>query len=103
MTQDQFLALVRQVIPFLAGMATGYGWLSPAEAASLSTLALSIAGPAFLIGSGIWSFIANSKKSILLSAGQMPEVQKVVMNDAVLAASVPSTKVDTNQGADKLQ
>lgn len=93
-TQDQWMGFVRQAVPFLAGMATAHGWLAPAEAAGLSTLMLSIAGPIFLVGSSIWAYVANSKRSILQSASQMPEVQKVVVNDPAMAASVPSDKVD---------
>lgn len=96
MTQDQFMGLLRQVLPFLGGLAVGKGWLTAAEFADLSTLVLQIAGPIILVGSSIWAFAANSKKSILTSVGQMPEVQKVVVTDAQLADSVPSDKVNTH-------
>lgn len=95
MTQDQFMGLLRQALPFFGGIAVGKGWLTPSEVANFSDLVLQIAGPIMLVGSSIWAFIANSKKSILQSAGQMPEVSKVVVNDPALAASVPSAKVNT--------
>lgn len=94
-TQDQAMALLRQAIPFAAGVAVAKGWLTTEQATDLMSLILQIAGPLGLVGGAVWTYIANTKKSILLSAGQMPEVQKVVVNDASLAAAVPNDKVDT--------
>lgn len=74
MTQDQVMSLVRQIIPFLGGIAVGKGWLTTAQLADLTNLSLQIAGPLFLIVGSILAFIANSKKSIVASATNMPEV-----------------------------
>ena len=94
-TQDQWMGFVRQVIPLLSGIAIGKGWLTTDQAANLASLFLQIAGPLGLIAGGVWAYIANNKQSILKAAGKMPEVQKVVVNDAALAAAIPSPKVDT--------
>lgn len=70
MTQDQFLGFVRQLLPFLAGIAVGHGYLNVSQAADLSTLILQIAGPLFIVGSTVWAFIANSRKSIMAAASK---------------------------------
>lgn len=94
-TQDQWMGFARWFIPLLAGIALGKGWLTTAQASDLVSLILQIAGPLGAIAGIIWTYVANSKKSILQSAGQIPEVQKVIVTDPAIAAAVTSPKVDT--------
>jgi hypothetical protein len=92
-TMDQWMGIVRQLVPFASGIAVGKGWLTMDQAGELGGLILQIAGPIGLVVGAIMTYIANSKKSILTSAGKMPEVNTVNMNDKQLAESVPSDKV----------
>ncbi len=93
MTQDQVMGIVRQVLPFIGGIAVGKGWLTTSQAAELSTLIMQVAGPIFIVGSSIWAFKANSKSSIIASATNMPEV-----DSKKLAASIadPELKAVAN-------
>lgn len=94
-TQDQWMGIVRQLVPFAAGMAVGKGWLTADQSNALVALILQIAGPVGLIGGAVMTYYANSKQSILTSAAAMPEVKKVVVDNAEMANAVTSTKVDT--------
>lgn len=95
-SQDQWMGLVRQVLPFLAGVAVAKGWLTADQSVNLVSVILQVAGPFGLVVGGIMSYFANSRHSILTSAAQIPEVKKVVVDDQSLTESVSSPKVDTH-------
>lgn len=90
MTQDQIMALIRQVIPIIGGLLTALGWMSPETVAKLAGLATQIGGPIVIVAGAIWAFIANSKTSIIASASAMPEVKEIVVADASLAEAAKS-------------
>ncbi len=90
MTQDQVMGILRQVLPFLGGLAVGKGWLTTTQVTDLTTLIFQIAGPVMLIGGSVWAFIANSKKSIVQSASQMNEVKSMTISDPKLAEAARS-------------
>lgn len=83
MTQDQVMGIVRQILPFIGGLAVGKGWLTTSQAAELTTLILQIAGPIFIVVSSIWAYKANSKSSIITSATNMPEVDSKKLAAAI--------------------
>lgn len=68
---------MRQLLPMLGTLLIALGVVKADQWAAWSTIIMLAIGPAFLIGSIIWSFVANSKKSILTSASNMPEVNKI--------------------------
>lgn len=80
MTQDQFMGLLRQVLPIVGSLLVTMGWMTPADEMRWITLAMEVAGPGFIIYGVVWTFIANSKKSILTSAANMPEVKNIVLD-----------------------
>lgn len=86
MSQDQLLALLRQVLPILGTLLTVFG-LSSATATAITNTLMSIAGPLMMIASTIWSLFANSKKSILTSAANMPEVKTITIDTNVPGAA----------------
>ncbi len=69
MTNDQVMALIRQFMPIIGTVLTVFG-LSSATANSIVNLVMSGAGPAMTLASLIWSFMANSRASIVASAAQ---------------------------------
>jgi hypothetical protein len=69
MTQDQVMALARQLLPILGTLMTVLGFKSATAQATVD-LILQIIGPIFVLGSVIWSFIANTRASIMASAAK---------------------------------
>lgn len=94
MTHDQWMGIIRQILPMIGGLMVALGWMTTDQMNSLVQVIMQIAGPIVTIAGVIWAAIANSKKSILQSAAQMPEVEKIVVNDKPLAESLPAN-VDT--------
>ena len=94
MTTDQIMALLRQVMPIVGTMLTIFG-LSSATANSIVNLVMTGAGPALTLASLIWSFIANTRASIMASAAKpvapgIPAPQIVLPpQEAGLAQSLP--------------
>lgn len=95
MTQDQIMALIRQIVPILAGLAIARGY-SQKDVAQWSDLALQIAGPLLAMGGLVWAYIANRKTSIIKSASQMPEVDSKKLAAAI---SDPNLKQAASQAA----
>ncbi len=101
MTTDQIMALLRQVMPIVGTMLTVFG-LSSATANSIVNLVMTGAGPALTLASLIWSFIANTRASIMASAAKpvapgVPAPQIVLPpQEANLAQALPAN-VNTTQ------
>lgn len=105
---DQAKAFGRHVLTFAAGGVTLFAAIhviSPGDAGS-ATQALSdigegatkiIAGVTTLIGlvSALWAAWSASPLSQLVAVSKNPGVEKVIVTDPKVAASVPSNKVDT--------
>lgn len=96
MTQDQFMGLLRQVLPILGTVFTALGWVSAGTSSAWMDLILQIAGPAFVLWGVIWAFIANGKGAITQSVAAMPETSVkpgtngsavITINDPTLAAT----------------
>lgn len=75
MTQDQLMALARQLIPLLGGIAISLGWLTADQVGYWTGVLMQIAGPALTLFGIIWAFVANSKASIVKSVAAMPETK----------------------------
>jgi len=101
MTIDQVMALLRQVMPIVGTMLTVFG-LSSATANNIVNLIMSGAGPALALTSVVWSFIANSRTSIMTAAAKpvAPGIPAPMIilppQEADLAQSLPSN-VNTTQ------
>ncbi len=88
-TIDQYMGLLRQLLPALGGFAVALGWV-PAEVMNTKvTWILSVLGPAMILTGGIWSMFANNKTSIIKAAAKLPETKvedgKIIVNDPALA------------------
>ena len=94
-SQDQVMAQLRIIIPALGTIVTAFG-ISSAEAGSFTQIALASVGPVSYIVTMIWSFIANTRASIMASAAKpvapgVPAPQIVLpQEEAKLAAELPS-------------
>lgn len=79
MTADMVMALLRQFLPVAGTLATALGWIAPEKVAPLVSSILAAAGPVMVLGGVIWTTVANTKKSIITSTANMPEVKEVVL------------------------
>ena len=95
MTTDQIMALIRQALPLLGGVAIALGWFTADQVSAFTQVILQIAGPGLAFIGVVWSFFANNKTSILTSAANMPEVKEIKLEPhapetAALSAATPS-------------
>jgi len=95
------MALLRQVMPIVGTMLTVFG-LSSATANNIVNLVMTGAGPTIPLASIIWSFIANTRASIMAAAAKpvapgVPAPQIVLPpQEAALAQALPDN-VNTTQ------
>lgn len=95
MSQDQWLAILRQLLPALGGIAVALGWLTKDQVGPLVANILAAAGPLMLVGGTIWAVIANTRASIMASAAKPVapgvEAPKIVLpkEEAELAQTLP--------------
>ncbi len=75
-TQNQVMGQLRILLPALGTVAIALGWVSAEQVGGIIVAVINIAGSAMILGGAVWQVIANSKKSILTAAAQIPEVQK---------------------------
>jgi hypothetical protein len=74
-TQDQMVAQLRVAIPAIGTIISAFGLSSSTQVAGFEQTALVMVGPISYLIVAIWSFIANSKSSIIKSAAGMIETQ----------------------------
>ena len=93
MTIDQVMALLRQVMPIVGTMLTVFG-LSSATANNIVNLVMTGAGPTITLAGIIWSFIANTRASIMAAKPVAPGVPapQIVLppQEAALAQTLPA-------------
>jgi len=100
-SQDQVMGQLRVIIPALGTIATAFG-LTTVEAGSFTQIALASVGPISYVIVSVWSLIANSRKSIMLSAAKpadasTPAPQIILpVQEAALAQTLPANVVTTN-------
>jgi hypothetical protein len=94
-TVDQYMGLLRQLLPAIGGFVVALGWLPSDVMNAKVQLILSMAGPAMILAGGIWSMFANNKTSIIKAAAKMPETQQdgnsIVITDPALAQAAKSS------------
>ena len=85
MTQDQFLAVLRQLLSFTGGFAVARGWLTNEQLTALAGLV----PPLVAIW---WVWRKASPSSQIASVAANPDVKKIVTDPKIAVAS-PSGKV----------
>lgn len=94
-SQDQLVAQLRILIPALGTIATTAGWMTAEQTGPLVSNCLIAIGPVMYIAGAIWSYIANSRASILASAAKpvapgVPPPQIVLpVEEKAIADSLP--------------
>ena len=90
-TVDQYMGLLRQMLPAVGGFLVSLGVLPPDFVGKTTSTVLTLAGPVMILIGAIWSLKANNKTSIIRSAAKMPETRvedgKIIINDPQLAAA----------------
>ena len=99
MNTEQWMGLVRQLLPVLGGIAVSFGWLTKDQVAGVTATILQISGPAMILASTIWSVWTNTKASLATKVAAMPEVKEVVLHPTEAArdiaqATPPNVKID---------
>lgn len=94
-SQEQFLAQLRILLPALGMLATVLGVKSQTANQIVDTL-LTIAGPLMIIGGSVWSMVANTRFNIIASAAKpvtpnapLPQII-LPREEAKLAADLPA-------------
>ncbi len=77
LSTDQWMSLIRQILPVIGTIATTFGWATPADVATWSTMAMQVAGPLAIVGGSVWSVLVHRKSALLTTVAQMPEVEKI--------------------------
>ena len=74
MNPEQITGLIRQVLPFLSGLATALGltWFDGVAAATLNVI-----GPLMGLASVVWSLINKTQANIVTMAAVVPGVQHI--------------------------
>lgn len=89
----QTTQLIAQIVSIAGMLASGFGWLTPTQVASLTTNILAAVGPLVTIGGLVWSFIASRKSAVVSAVAAMPEVKAVVTQPTM--AGIELARSDT--------
>ena len=71
MNQDQFLGIIRAILPAGIAYAVGKGWLSSSSAADVSAALIALAAAG-------WSIAEHTDSAKLAAVEAMPDVRKIV-------------------------
>lgn len=77
MNPDQITGIIRQFLPFAAGIATILGWNKAGEFDALGAAFVSAIGPVMGLGSLIWSILSKTNAKIVSSAAATPGVATI--------------------------
>lgn len=97
MNDPQFWGLIRGILIAFGGIVASYGLVSVADWAVIVdkgvAVATAIAGLVAILWPMYQGWRARSTKQLAATAGDLPEVQAVVMTSDSAAKAVPSAKV----------
>jgi len=101
-SQDQVMGQLRVIIPAIGAIVSATGLYSVDKTGALVASLLTSVGPISYFICAVWSLVANSRKSIILSASKpaepgLPKPQIVLpKEEAALAQTLPSNVNTTN-------
>lgn len=104
MSNEQWLAILRQMLPIIGGIAITFGWLTKDQVSDLSVAVLSAVGPMMVLGSAGWAVYMRKKSEIIKSAAALPEVKKITLDptspatEAINQATPANVEVDGKKG-----
>jgi hypothetical protein len=90
MNQDQFLGMLKIIVPAAVGWAVGKGLIPAGAAGDVGTAILTLAA-------AVWSYAAHSDSAKIAAVTALPDVKKIVtvqspVNPAVAAAASDSSQ-----------
>jgi hypothetical protein len=87
MNPEQVVGIIRQFLPFAAGIATILGWNKAGEFDALGAAVVSAIGPVMGLASLVWSLVSKTNANIVTSAAKVPGVANIQLqqNEAGLA------------------
>lgn len=77
MSTEQIMALIRQILPVMGGIAVSFGWLTAGQLEGYTATILQVSGPLLILASTIWALVKNTKASIVATAASIPEVKAI--------------------------
>ena len=80
LNQDQFMGILRALVPAGMAYAVGRGWVSASSAGEVSAAAITI-------GAAAWSGFANTNSAKLAAVEALPEVRSIVVKPTAPASS----------------
>lgn len=93
MSNEQIMALIRQILPVIGGIAVSFGWFSVGQVEGITNTILQIAGPALIVISTIWALVSRTKTSMVAAVAALPEVKEIKVEPTVegtrLASATP--------------
>ncbi len=97
MNTEMVLGMIRQFLPFLAGVATILGWNKNGQFDALSTAILATVGPLMAVGSAIWMLMGKTNAAIVSKAANAPGVDTIILqNNTTGAALAPNNVTPSN-------
>ena len=88
---------MRQVLPIVGTLAAALGWIAPEKVGELTSQILAAAGPVMVLAGTLWSYMANSPKSIIQSAVQIENKDPKLVKE--VRAEIKQEEKDKAMGA----
>jgi hypothetical protein len=88
MSNEQIMALIRQLLPVMGGIAVSFGWLTAGQMEGYTTTILQVTGPMLIVISTVWSLIKNTQASMVASVAAMPVVKSIHLEPTVEGAKL---------------
>ncbi len=97
MNAEQIIGMIRQFLPFVAGIATILGWNKDGKFDTLVSTLLTAIGPIMLAASAIWSYFSKTDGALVSTAAAVPGVSHITLaNTPAGEALAPNTVTPAN-------
>lgn len=92
MNTEQIIGMIRQFLPFIAGVATILGWNKSGQFDALGAAVVAAIGPLMALGSLVWSMVSKTNANLVATAASVPGVSTITLTpNAAGAALAPVT------------
>ena len=90
MNQDQFLGIIRAILPAGIAYIVGKGWVSSGAATDLGAAIIAVTSAA-------WSYTAHTDGAKLAAVTALPDVRKIIVASSPVNQAVAQASVDNSQ------
>lgn len=90
MNQDQFLGIIRAILPAGLAYVVGRGWVPAGAAADVGAGVIAIASAA-------WSYTAHTDGAKLAAVTALPDVRKIIVASMPVSDAIKQAAVDSAQ------